>query len=274
MAAHRRQGQTAGPGRYLVCLTIEDGRAARSSGLPGERMARFLVPPLRLPVGGPTAWQAQGRLDCRVAHTGDMRTVRRSGEHELDVKRSRFLCALARVTTEEEARAVLRERRRQHHEARHHCFAYVLGDDGRTQKSSDDGEPAGTAGVPILEVLRRNDITNTIAVVSRYFGGILLGAGGLTRAYSGAVAEALAAVGTVERQPVRGVSTTVEHAVAGRLESDLRSMGYRIAGVHYGERVRFDLRIPPSHVAEFEARLAAMTAGAASVSLGAVGYLE
>jgi uncharacterized YigZ family protein len=203
-----------------------------------------------------------------------MRTVRRAGEHELEVKRSRFLCALARVTTESQARDVLRERRRQHHEARHHCFAYVLGDDGRTQKSSDDGEPAGTAGVPILEVLRRNDITNTVAVVSRYFGGILLGAGGLARAYSSAVAEALASVGTVERQPMRFVSTTVDHAVAGRLESDLRSLGYRIAAIHYAERVRFDLHVPPDQVPEFEARLAAVTAGMASLRLGEIGYLE
>lgn len=203
-----------------------------------------------------------------------MRTVRRSGEHELAVKRSRFLCALARVTTEEEARAVLRERRRQHHEARHHCFAYVLGDDGRTQKSSDDGEPAGTAGVPILEVLRRNDITNTVAVVSRYFGGILLGAGGLARAYSGAVAEALTEIGTVQRRPMRSVSTTVDHAVAGRLDSDLRSLGYRIVDVHYAERVRFELQLPPDEIPEFEARLAAITAGTASLSLGGIGYLE
>lgn len=203
-----------------------------------------------------------------------MRTVRRSGEHELVVKRSRFLCALARVTTDEEARAVLRERRRLHHEARHHCFAYVVGDDGRTQKSSDDGEPAGTAGVPILEVLRRNDITNTVAVVSRYFGGILLGAGGLTRAYSGAVAEALAEVGTVRRRPVRVVTTTVDHAVAGKLESELRSLGYRIAGVHYGERVRFDLRVSPGEVGEFEARLAAVTAGTAAMSVGDMGYVD
>lgn len=203
-----------------------------------------------------------------------MRTVRRSGEHELVVKRSRFLCALARVTTDEEARAVLRERRRSHHEARHHCFAYVVGDDGRTQKSSDDGEPAGTAGVPILEVLRRNDITNTVAVVSRYFGGILLGAGGLTRSYSGAVAEALAEVGTVRRRPVRVVTTTVDHAVAGKLESELRSLGYRIAGVHYGERVRFDLRVSPGEVGEFEARLAAVTAGTAAMSVGDMGYVD
>jgi uncharacterized YigZ family protein len=203
-----------------------------------------------------------------------MRTVRRPGEHELEVKRSRFLCAVARVTTEDEARAVLRERRKQHHEARHHCYAYVLGDDGRTQKSSDDGEPAGTGGVPILEVLRRKDITNTVAVVSRYFGGILLGAGGLTRAYANAVAEALTEVGLVDRRPMLLASTTVDYATAGKLESTVRSLGYRVADVHYGETVRFELYVPESRTREFEATMAEVTGGIASVVFGGLVYLD
>jgi uncharacterized YigZ family protein len=203
-----------------------------------------------------------------------MRTIKQAGEHELEVKKSRFRCALARVTTEEAARTFLRQRRREHHEARHHCSAYVLGDNAETQKSSDDGEPAGTAGAPILDVLRRNDITNTVAVVSRYFGGILLGAGGLVRAYSGAVSEALAHVEIVERRPVRVVSTTVDYLIAGKLESELRSMGYRIADVGYGERVRFDLHVPQSDTAAFEARLAEATGGTAPVTLGDVVFIE
>ena len=110
-----------------------------------------------------------------------MRTIRENGEHELEIKRSRFLCALARVDSDEAAREFIAERRKLHHEARHHCTAYVL-DEGRAQRSNDDGEPAGTAGAPMLEVLRRNEITGVVAVVSRYFGGVLLGAGGLVRA--------------------------------------------------------------------------------------------
>lgn len=102
-----------------------------------------------------------------------MRTIRQAGEFELEVKKSRFLCALARVTSESEAREFVQSRRKLHHDARHHCSAFVLGDLGEIQKSSDDGEPAGTAGVPMLEVLRRNELTNTAAVVTRYFGGVL-----------------------------------------------------------------------------------------------------
>lgn len=203
-----------------------------------------------------------------------MRTISRSGSHELDVKKSRFRCALARVTTEEEAKEFVQQQRRLHHEARHHCSAHVLGDDGQAQKSSDDGEPAGTAGIPMLEVLRRNDITNTVAVVSRYFGGVLLGAGGLIRAYGGAVSEALDQVGLVERRSVRLVSTTVDHVLAGKLENDLRSSGYDLIDVHYAEQVRFDLHLPESEVAGFEAWLAGATGGAATIGLGESVYTE
>ena len=86
-----------------------------------------------------------------------MRTIKQAGEYELEVKKSRFLCALQRVSTEDEARDFIQQRRKLHHEARHNCSAFVVGDDGRVQKSSDDGEPAGTAGIPMLEVLRRNE---------------------------------------------------------------------------------------------------------------------
>ncbi|GAA4853426.1 YigZ family protein [Saccharopolyspora rosea] len=203
-----------------------------------------------------------------------MRTIRRSGEHEIEIRKSRFLCALARVGTEEEAREFVRERRRLHHEARHHCSAFVLGDDGRIQKSSDDGEPAGTAGVPMLEVLRRNEVTNAVAVVSRYFGGVLLGAGGLVRAYGGAVSAALDELGLVERRPMRVVRTTVDHAAAGRLENDLRSAGHRVADVDYRDVVRIRVHVPESDVDEFRAWLAETTGGAAAVELGEVVHAE
>src|SRR5690606_33095353 len=101
------------------------------------------------------------------------------GEAEIEVKRSRFLCTLRRVGTEADARAVVEEMRRQHWDARHHCSAFVLGPDGALQRSSDDGEPAGTAGAPMLEVLRGHGVSDVVAVVTRWFGGVLLGAGGL-----------------------------------------------------------------------------------------------
>lgn len=203
-----------------------------------------------------------------------MRTIRKPGEYELEAKKSRFLCAVARVTEEAEAREFIRSRRKLHHDARHHCSAYVLGDYAETRKSSDDGEPAGTAGIPMLDVLTRNEVTNAVAVVSRYFGGVLLGAGGLVRAYSGAVSGALERVGLVERRPARLVSTTVDYNLAGRLEHDLRSTGHDLIDVVYTDRVRFDLRVDENAVEAFEAWLSEVSGGAAAVRLGEVTYTE
>ncbi|RRO13136.1 YigZ family protein [Saccharopolyspora rhizosphaerae] len=203
-----------------------------------------------------------------------MRTIKRSGEHEIEVRKSRFLCSLARVTEESEAREFIQLQRKSHHDARHHCSAFVLGDSGEIQKSSDDGEPAGTAGVPMLEVLRRNEITNTVAVVTRYFGGVLLGAGGLVRAYGGAVSEALEHVGTLERRPVRVLLVETDHVLAGKLDNDMRSAGYQVADTSYDAAVRFHVNVPVEQVETFHAWLAENTGGAAHAAEGPLIHAE
>ncbi|MGW1677102.1 YigZ family protein [Saccharopolyspora sp. NPDC002376] len=203
-----------------------------------------------------------------------MRTIKQPGEHELEVKKSRFLCALARVTDEAEAREFIQQRRKLHHDARHHCSAFVLGDLGEIQKSSDDGEPAGTAGVPMLEVLRHNEITNAVAVVTRYFGGVLLGAGGLVRAYGGAVSAALDHVGLLERRPVRTVTTSVDYLIAGKLDNDLRSAGYQVVDTEYQDVVRFHINVPMSEVDAFRTWLAEATGGTAKATLGSLTHAE
>ncbi|RZQ64474.1 YigZ family protein [Amycolatopsis suaedae] len=190
-------------------------------------------------------------------------TVTGFGVHEIEIRRSRFLCALAPVSDEDAARAVIAERRRAEPAARHHCHAFVLGPDGRTARSSDDGEPAGTAGVPMLEVLRRRDVTETVAVVSRYFGGVLLGAGGLIRAYGQAVAEALDRVGTVRRRRVLLQAVTVDYGLAGRLESELRSSPHDLVSTGYTEQARFDVGVDPDRLPEFRSWLADLTGGTA-----------
>ena len=197
-----------------------------------------------------------------------MRTLRGAVESETEIKRSRFVCALAPVFDEDEAKEFLQQQRRHHPDARHHCSAWVLGDGGSTQRSSDDGEPGGTAGVPMLEALHRNEVTNAVAVVARYFGGTLLGAGGLVRAYGGAVSAALDEVGTVPLRAVRLVSTTVDYGLAGKLEHALRSAGHRIGEIDHGESVRFDVHVPDSEVAAFTTWLSETTAGAAQAEPG------
>ena len=141
------------------------------------------------------------------------------------MKNSRFLCTLQRVPSESSARALVASLRREHWDARHHCSAFVLGPDSALQRSSDDGEPAGTAGAPMLEVLRGAGVSDVAAVVTRWFGGTLLGAGGLVRAYGDAVRLALDTAGTLRRDLVTEFAITLDHGSAGRVESDLRARG-------------------------------------------------
>ncbi|MET9643347.1 YigZ family protein [Streptomyces syringium] len=200
------------------------------------------------------------------------RTVAREGVHEIEINKSRFLCALAPAATEEEAQAFIARVRKEHPTARHHCFAYVLGADGSVQKASDDGEPGGTAGVPMLQMLLRRDIRYAVAVVTRYFGGVKLGAGGLIRAYGGAVGEALDTLGTVTRQRFRLATVTVDHQRAGKLENELRATGRVVREVTYASGVRMEIGLPEADVESFRAWLADTTAGTAGFELGGEAY--
>jgi uncharacterized YigZ family protein len=190
-------------------------------------------------------------------------TIARDGEAEIEVKRSRFLCTLVRVEDEYAARAVVERLRKQHWDARHHCSAFVLGPGAEVQRSSDDGEPAGTAGAPMLEVLRGREVSDVVAVVTRWFGGVLLGAGGLVRAYSDAVRAGLDEVGTLTRHLVVEHDLVVNHADAGRLESDLRARGIAVLDVAYADRVTLRLGVPAPDAAAFPQLVAELTAGAA-----------
>ncbi|SDR09662.1 YigZ family protein [Actinopolyspora saharensis] len=203
-----------------------------------------------------------------------MRTIREAGSAELVEKKSRFLCLLERVESEQQARDFIGRCRKQHPDARHHCYAYVLGDSGESQKSNDDGEPSGTAGVPILEVLRRNELTNAVAVVVRYFGGVLLGSGGLIRAYGTAVTTALDAVGTVRRLRARTVLVAVEHSLAGKLDHELRAAGYAAAEIRYGRRAEFDVPIAEDSLEQFRQWVTESTGGSAEITVGDVVFAE
>ncbi|RAJ57474.1 putative YigZ family protein [Streptomyces sp. Amel2xB2] len=201
-------------------------------------------------------------------------TVAGEGEHETEVSRSRFVCALAPAATEEEARAFIARIRARHPGATHNCSAYVVGADAAVQKSDDDGEPGGTAGLPMLQMLLRREIRCAVAVVTRYFGGTKLGAGGLIRAYGGAVGQALDAVGTRVRRRYRLVTVTADHQRAGRLENDLRSGGRSVRGVTYGAQVTIELGLPEGEIDGFRAWLAESTAGTAGLTVGDEDYVE
>ncbi|MFE2110712.1 YigZ family protein [Kitasatospora sp. NPDC059463] len=202
-------------------------------------------------------------------------TIRSAGTHELEIKKSRFICHLARVADEDEAQAFIAGIRKQYWDARHNCTAFVVGDEQRRERSSDDGEPGGTAGVPMLEVLRRRGVTDTVAVVTRYFGGIKLGAGGLVRAYGSAVSEALDEVGLLERRPVALLAVTADHTRAGRVENDLRAAGYTVSDLAYeAAGVRIEVGVPEPEVAAFHTWLAEATGGASAAVAAGRTYVE
>ena len=184
-----------------------------------------------------------------------------NGSAEVEAKRSRFLCTLERVESEAEARTVVERLRKQHWDARHHCSAFVLGPDAAIERSSDDGEPSGTAGAPMLEVLRGRGVSDVVAVVTRWFGGTLLGAGGLVRAYGDAVRAAVDEVGLLERRLLRVFTIAVPHADAGRLESDLRSRSITVLDTTYDELARLRLAVPAADVDRLSVLLAELTGG-------------
>lgn len=168
-----------------------------------------------------------------------------SAAAQLEVKRSRFLARVARVDDEDAARAVIAGARATYPDARHHCSAFIVEVPGAqpVERSSDDGEPSGTAGTPMLEVLRGAELTQVVAVVTRYFGGTLLGTGGLARAYAGAVAAALE--GTPRVRPVTRqlVTFEVDPGEAGRVEGALLAHGIDVVETAWAAAVRVTLAV-------------------------------
>ncbi|MCK4026821.1 YigZ family protein [Streptococcus suis] len=142
----------------------------------------------------------------------EFKTIKDDGIVDEEIKKSRFICFMKRVTSEEEAREFINAIKKEHYKANHNCSAFVLGENMTIKRTSDDGEPSGTAGVPMLTVLENHQLTNVVAVVTRYFGGIKLGAGGLIRAYAGAVAKAVKEIGMVEVKEQEGIAISLTYA--------------------------------------------------------------
>ncbi|MDJ1371100.1 YigZ family protein [Gulosibacter molinativorax] len=206
-------------------------------------------------------------------------------DHEIEIKRSRFICYLSRVEDESEARDFVGLVRAEHRLARHHCTAFVIGADRMVQRSNDDGEPSGTAGLPMLEALTlftrpgesAADLSDTIAVVVRYFGGVLLGAGGLVRAYSDAVSQALGVAEFRTRQRMRLLTLPAPHADAGRWENELRAADIEVIGTDY-EAADAILRLAVTDEAqEIETvahRVAALTQGRGTLGDAGVSWVD
>ncbi|WP_445002727.1 YigZ family protein [Exiguobacterium alkaliphilum] len=171
-------------------------------------------------------------------------TIKQDGEYEVVIQKSKFIAHFKRVETEEEAQAFIQTIKKAHWNANHNCSAYMIGERNEHQKANDDGEPSGTAGMPMLEVLRKRQLKDTVVVVTRYFGGIKLGGGGLIRAYGGTVSEGLDAIGIVERVPMQRLTLSVDYGWIGKVENELRQSSYLLDDIIYAEDVTFHISVP------------------------------
>ena len=142
----------------------------------------------------------------------EFRTIKEDGQVQEEIKKSRFICHAKRVYSEEEARDFITAIKKEHYKATHNCSAFIIGERSEIKRTSDDGEPSGTAGVPMLGVLENHNLTNVCVVVTRYFGGIKLGAGGLIRAYAGSVALAVKEIGIIEIKEQAGIAIQLSYS--------------------------------------------------------------
>ncbi len=185
------------------------------------------------------------------------------GEAEFSEKRSRFLGHVRPVESEEEARAFIAEMKRKYYDARHNCWCYSIKDG--PERYSDDGEPQGTAGIPMLEVLRRRELTNAVCVVTRYFGGVLLGAGGLLRAYTKSASDAVDAAGVSVVRRWRETEIVCSYAQAEKLRTEIAAAGGLVTDTEYGAAVTLRVLVPEELSGTFHDRIFDLSAGGIDV---------
>jgi uncharacterized YigZ family protein len=196
------------------------------------------------------------------------------GEHEIIIQKSRFIAHIKRAETELEAQEFIQSLKKKYWDAAHNCSAYIIGEHDHIQKANDDGEPSGTAGVPILEVLKKKKLKDTVVVITRYFGGIKLGAGGLIRAYGKATSEGIETAGIVERRLVQTIHVKIDYTWLGKVEKELRESEYIIKEIHYLDIVEVEVYVNENQVSVFIEWLTELTNGQAGLKKGETTYLE
>lgn len=191
-----------------------------------------------------------------------------------DIKKSRFILNISRIDSEASAQSFVDEISKAHPKAAHHVFAYVLGDNHQIKRYSDNGEPSGTAGVPILEVLQKNNLHDVVAVVTRYFGGIKLGAGGLIRAYAGTVAEGVKIAGFVMRVTQQKIAVTVDYKNSDMVTHWLSNHNYQITATTYDTTVHLIISVSADKLDEFQNDVTNVLAGQVTFEIGEETFFE
>jgi uncharacterized YigZ family protein len=201
-------------------------------------------------------------------------TVKGYSEQEIIIQKSRFIAHIKGVTSEEEAQQFLQEIKKQHWDANHNCYAYCIGENNAIQKANDDGEPSGTAGIPILEVIKKKNLNDTIIIITRYFGGIKLGAGGLIRAYGKCASEGVNCSNIIKRQPMTPMKTKIDYTMLGRVENSIRSSKYILKGIEYTDQVAINTLVECGLEDEFTEWMIDITNGQCQNSSGSVIMFE
>lgn len=193
------------------------------------------------------------------------KTVGELKESEIIIQKSRFIGYATRAETEKEATDFIESIKAKHRSANHNCSAYIIGEHDIIQKANDDGEPSGTAGVPILEVLKKQGLKDTVIVVTRYFGGIKLGGGGLIRAYGRSASEAIASSGVVERRLHSLMKVAIDYTWLGKVENEVRQSAYLLQDIQYTSGVEIMVHVPADQETAFTDWMNEMTNGQAEI---------
>lgn len=201
-------------------------------------------------------------------------TIATTGTKELQISKSRFIAHCSRAETEEEAINFIQTIKKEHHNATHNCSAYLIGAHDQIQKANDDGEPSGTAGVPMLEVLKKQGLKDVVVVVTRYFGGIKLGAGGLVRAYGKATTQGIEASGVVEKKLYKRMKVAVDYTLLGKLENEVRNSQFLLVNISYSEHVEFFIDVENTEENFFQEWMTDLTSGKSTISQEKQHFLE
>lgn len=204
----------------------------------------------------------------------DYKTVKGYGESEIIISKSRFITYVERAETEEEALAFIDKIKKMHSSATHNCSCYMIGEHDNIQKANDDGEPSGTAGVPMLEVLKKQGLKDTVVVVTRYFGGIKLGGGGLIRAYGKATTEGLRASQIVERKLHHIMKVSIDYNWLGKVENEVRNSHYNLRDIQYTESVDLYVYVEKAEVEQFTYWITELTNGQGIVAFEEALFVE
>lgn len=204
----------------------------------------------------------------------DYKTIKTNGDLETIIKKSRFICHAYRISSETEAKGIISTIKKEHYKANHNCSAYTIGLKQEIQRFSDDGEPSGTAGIPMLEILKKLQLVNCLVIVTRYFGGVKLGAGGLIRAYGNSVKDTIKQIGVVESHLLQNIKITIDYQLYNQLENDAQNHHYQLENLIFTDKVSADIFVRTNNSDSFIESLNDRMNGKIKIQIGDKIYRE